>query len=79
VIERAPPGNGNGPTLLLMNGGVESDRDTTDGSGRTSRTARFLLAAKTAQTSDTASVSATASYRGRAIGRVLFTLIFSVQ
>ena len=79
VIERAPPGNGNGPTLLLMNGSVPSDRDTTDASGRAARTARFRLAAKTAFTSDTASVSATASHRGRTIGRVLFTLIFSVR
>jgi hypothetical protein len=79
LIERAPPGNGNGPTLLLLNGVVPSDRDTTDASGRAARTARFRLAAKSAFASDTASVSATASYRGRTIGRVLFTLIFRVQ
>jgi hypothetical protein len=79
VLEKAPPSNGNGPTLVLMNGSVPSNRDTSDGSGKAARTARFRLAAKTAQTSDTASLSATASYRGRTIGRVLFTLIFSVQ
>lgn len=79
AIERSPPSNGNGLTLLLMNGNVASDRDTTDGGGRASRTARFRLLAKTTFTSDTASVTATASYRGRAIGRVLFTLIFNSQ
>jgi hypothetical protein len=79
-IDRAPPGDATkGPTLVLMNATSPSSRDTTDASGRAARTARLRLAPLLNVLSDTALVSATASYRGRTIGVVQFTLIFTSQ
>jgi hypothetical protein len=78
LIERAPPGVNNAQTLLLLNGSLPTDRDTSVvTTGRASLTARLRLLAKSTFTTDTALISATASYAGRQLGRVLFTLIFS--
>lgn len=78
-IERAPASNGNGPTVVLMSGSTPSSRDTTDNTGRAARTARLRLTALSGFTSDTVLVTATASYRGRALGTVTFTVIFTSQ
>ena len=80
TIDRAPPGNGTGPTAVLMNGNVRSARDTTDNTGRAARTVRLRLLALGAPTgTDTVEVSATASYRGQILGIVQFTIIFTNQ
>lgn len=78
LIESAPTGINNEPTVVLLipSTNVPSNRDTTDASGA-SRTARLRLLAMNTFTTDTALISATASYAGRQIGRVLFTLIFT--
>jgi hypothetical protein len=77
AIVKAPAGTA--PTLLLMNSNVISGRDTTDGQGRASRVARLRLAALSTFVSDTAAVSATASYRGRVLGTVTFTIVYTKQ
>lgn len=79
-IDKAPPGDATkGPTLVLMNVTIPSSRDTTDATGRAARTARLRLAPLVNLASDSAFVRATASYRGRTIGVVQFTLIFTSQ
>jgi hypothetical protein len=79
-IERAPPvlAGGVGPTLILVSGSTPSSRDTTDVNGRASRSARLRVLAIKPGT-DTAFVTASASYRGQPIGVVRFTLIFTNQ
>lgn len=81
AIDKAPPGDATkGPTIVLMNANTPSNRDTTDASGKAARTARLNLLALTGTfVSDTAFVSATASHRGRTIGVVQFTLVFTNQ
>ena len=80
AVERAPAGDNNqGPAFLLLNERLQSDRDTTAITGVATLTGRFRPLAKQTFVVDTAEVSATASYRGSTIGRVLFTLIFSNQ
>jgi len=74
-IEQMTTGISNAQTVFLLNGAVPSDRDTSDATGRASRTARLRLLAKSTFTTDTALVRATASYAGRLIGNILFTLI----
>ena len=78
-IDGAPASNGQGPTVVLTSGNVLSSRDTTDGSGRASRTARLRLAALSSLTVDTVHVSATASYRGQVLGTVPFAIIYTKQ
>lgn len=78
LIERAPPGVNNAQTLVLLNGSAPSNRDTSAvPSGSASLKARLRLLALNTFTTDTALISATASYAGRQLGRVLFTLIFT--
>ncbi|HJQ19937.1 MAG TPA: hypothetical protein VJ867_06265 [Gemmatimonadaceae bacterium] len=77
TIEKAPAGSGGAPTLVLMSGSTPSSRDTTDATGHASRTARLRITALTSFATDTALVSATASYRGKPLGVVTFTLIFT--
>ncbi len=77
-ITRSPPVVGSGPSVLLLNGNSLSSRDTTAGGGKASRTLRFRLAAA-APATDSAFVSATASYRGQSIGVVQFTIVFKAQ
>jgi len=79
TIDRAPTGNGQGATLVLMNGTRLSSRDTTDASGRAARTARLRIAALSAFVADTVLVSATSSYRGRTLGTVQFTIVYTRQ
>lgn len=79
TIDKSPPSRGQGPALVLLNGNVASDRDTTDASGKAARVARLRLLALSTFEVDTALVSATASYRGRTIGTVQFTIIYSNQ
>lgn len=79
TIDKMPAGNGKGPTLLLMSGSTLATRDTTDASGRASRVARLRLAALNSTAPETTAVSATASYRGRTLGVVQFTVIFKSQ
>jgi hypothetical protein len=78
-IDRAPAGNGQGPTVLLLNGTLLSSRDTTANGGRASRVARLRLNALSAFVSDTVVVSATSSYRGLSLGTVQFTIIYTKQ
>jgi len=80
-VERAPNAkSGGGPTVLFSNGSAASARDTTDVAGRSGIAARIrlLALANTAQ-GDTAILSATASYRGRTLGKVQFFVIFTTQ
>jgi hypothetical protein len=78
VIDRAPQGIGQDPTLVLLNGNIASSRDTTDATGRASRTARLRLLVKDLAISvDTAIVTATSSYRGRTLGVVTFVIEFT--
>lgn len=77
TITRAPIGTA--PTLLLMNNNAISDRDTTNDQGRAARVARLRLAALNTFLADTAFVAATASYRGRVLGTVTFTIIYTKQ
>ena len=74
----APEGNGNGPTVVLMNGSTPSARDTTSATGRASRTVRLRIAAF-AGVLDSAVVHATASHRGVSLGTVEFTIVFQRQ
>ena len=67
-----------GATQALFNGNTPSDRDTTDAAGHASRTVRIQRAKKATGQGDTTYVSAMASYRGKEIGRVRFTLIFAM-
>jgi hypothetical protein len=77
-VTRAPPDNGNGPSVVLMNGTTPSERDTTS-AGRAARTLRLRLAFAANALADTAEVTAQASYRGHTIGTVRFTVIFTSQ
>lgn len=77
-VTRSPPVVGSGASVILLNGNALSTRDTTAGSGKASRTLRFRLAAA-APVTDSAFVSATASYRGQALGVVQFTIVFKSQ
>jgi len=77
AIERAPASNGHGPSIVLLNGSTPSTRDTSDASGAVSRTARLRIAALDTFATDTADVSATASYRGRSLGTVRFRIIYT--
>jgi len=79
AITRAPAENGHGPTVVLLNGVTPSERDTTSG-GAAARQLRFRVNATSSSTgSDTAIVTATASYRGHPIGHVDFTVVFKGQ
>lgn len=78
AITKSPTGKSS-PTALLMSGTRESARDTSDGSGRASRVARLRLNALGSLGVDTVLVDATASYRGRTIGVVTFTVVFTKQ
>lgn len=77
-ITRSPPAVGSGATVVLLNSGVPSSRDTTSGGGTASRTLRFRLAAA-APATDSATVTASAAYRGLSIGVVQFTVVFKAQ
>jgi hypothetical protein len=79
TIDQAPPGNGSGPTFVLLNNNRVSSVDTTDVGGRASLVPRLRLSALPNFVSDTVLVSATSSYRGLSIGTVLFTLIYTNQ
>jgi hypothetical protein len=75
----APPVVGTGPSVLLLAGSVPSTRDTTANGGTASRTIRLRLAGVNPTQTDSAMVSATASYRGQPIGIVQFTIVFQPQ
>ena len=77
AIVEAPAGTGTIPTAVLLNGSVLSDRDTTDNTGRASRTARLRLRQLVTWVQDTVVVNASASYRGASIGTIQFLLIFT--
>jgi hypothetical protein len=75
TVDRAPTGN-SAPTVVLLNGSIVSDRDTTEATGRASRVARLRVGALTSFVADTVLVTAHASHRGASLGAVEFTLIF---
>ena len=80
AIEKQPPGANGASTIALVTGrssNTLSSRDTTDGSGMATRTARLVASLKTTTGTDTALISATASYAGKVLGRVLYTLIYT--
>ena len=77
AITKAPTGTSS-PSVVLMSGNRISDRDTTDGNGKASRVARLRLSAINTF-ADTVMLNATASYRGRTLGVVTFTVVFTKQ
>ena len=78
AITKAPIG-ASSPTAVLLNSSRLSDRDTTDAAGKAAMVARLRLGALTTHTTDTVLVNATASYRGRTLGVVTFTVVFTKQ
>ena len=76
-IVSAPAAKGSVPTVTLMNGNQVSSRDTSLG-GRAGRTLRLRVQQLTSLT-DSAVIAATASYRGRSLGTVQFTVVFKNQ
>ena len=78
-VMRAPPVVGTGPTVVLLSGSVLSTRDTTANGGKAARTLRLRFAAADPTRADSASVTATASYRGQSLGVVQFTIVFQPQ
>lgn len=78
AITKSPAGKST-PTAVLMNATRVSDRDTTDASGKASLVARLRLTALNTFATDTVLVNATASYRGRTLGIVTFTVVFTKQ
>ena len=78
-IVAMPPAATSRPPAVLLNGNTVSDRDTTDNTGRSSRTVRLRLVeiARNPLVEDTVIVNADASYRGASIGTVQFLLIFT--
>ena len=80
-VDRAPNAkNGAGPTVLFSNKSSSAARDTTDAGGRSGVAARIrILALANTTQGDTAIFSATASYRGRTLGKVQFFVIFTTQ
>ncbi|HEX7939071.1 MAG TPA: hypothetical protein VF483_08755, partial [Gemmatimonadaceae bacterium] len=66
------------PSVVLMNGSIQSSTDTTL-QGRAARTLRLNVNRLTSANTDSAVVTATASYRGASIGTVQFTVIFKSQ
>ena len=76
AITRAPAGQ-HTPTAVLANGSRITDRDTTDATGKAALVARLRLGALNTPATDTVIVNATASYRGRTLGVVTFTVIFT--
>jgi hypothetical protein len=80
-VERAPNAKSNaGSTVLFSNGNAATARDTTDAAGRSGVAARIrILALANSGQGDTAIFSATASYRGRTLGKVQFFVIFTTQ
>jgi hypothetical protein len=79
TIDKKPAGSGQGETAVLVNGSRLSARDTTDATGKASRTARLRISALTRFVADTVVVSATSFYRGSTIGTVQFTIIYAQQ
>lgn len=75
-VDKAPPSISESPSVVLLNGSVQSERDTTESNGRASRVARLRLAALTEHETDTVLVSATTAYRGVSLGTVQFILVF---
>ena len=78
TITRSPTGSST-PTAVIVSNNRLSNRDTSDGNGKASRVARLRLPALTAFATDTVVVDATASYRGRTLGVVTFTVVFTKQ
>jgi hypothetical protein len=78
AITKSPTGAST-PTAVLLNATRLSDRDTTDATGKASMVARLRLGALITHTTDTVLVNATASYRGRTLGVVTFTVVFTKQ
>ena len=78
AITKAPTGTSS-PTVVLVTGNRLSQRDTSDASGKASRVVRLRLNALGTFATDTVTVDATASYRGRTLGVVTFTVVFTKQ
>lgn len=78
AITKAPLGTSS-PTAVLVSGNRVSTRDTTDVTGRASRAVRLRLGALNPSTSDSVMVNATSSYRGKTLGVVTFTVVFTKQ
>ncbi len=82
ALVRSPAGHpsGTGPTVVFAGGTTEPVRDTTSGGGRAARAIRLREPAKPQLApSDSAIVTATASYRGQSLGIVQFTIVFQTQ
>ena len=75
-VSKGPAGT---QTVVLRNGNAGSLVDTTDANGVASLVARLRLNALTTFNAETAVVRAHASHRGRVIGFVDFTIIYTKQ
>lgn len=79
IVRALPESPGKGPTIMLMSGNVPSSRDTTSGGGRAARVARLRNGSFSSTPPDSAIVEATAAHRGRSLGTVRFTIVFTNQ
>jgi hypothetical protein len=77
-LESMPPSSDGRPTVVLMSGSTAASRDTTEG-GRAAIVARFRLRSFIITGPDSVTLRASASYRGRVIGVVPFTVVFVPQ
>jgi hypothetical protein len=77
-ILRQPASTG-GPAVVLMNTTTPSSADTTDATGRASRTLRLQIPNFVVSPLDSAIVDATAAYSGRVLGTARFTVVYKQQ
>lgn len=77
-IVRQPASIG-GPAVVLMSGNTASFTDTTEATGRASRTLQLRVANFVVSALDSAIVDATAAYRGRVLGPARFTVVYKQQ
>ena len=78
TIVRQPASTG-GPAVVLMNATTPSFADTTDATGRASRTLRLDVANFVVSPLDSAIVETTAAYAGRVLGTARFTVVYKQQ
>lgn len=78
TLTRIPASGAAGPAVMFVGGGTTPARDTTSNGGRAGRAVRLRVPAQP-RLPDSAVVTATASYRGRSLGSLQFTVVFQTQ